>query len=68
MAGDKPNLFERVTGKRYSDIHLPNESGKVDPRLKGTSVREALSGALEGVKILKDKGLIGKRSPTGGRR
>ena len=66
--GDKPNLFERIRGKRYSDINLPNESGQVDPRLKGTSLREALAGAREGVKILKDKGLIGKRSPTGGRR
>lgn len=69
MAGDaKPTIFEKVTGKRYRDINLPNESGKVDPRLKGTSVREALGEALKGTKILQDKGLIGKRSPGGSRR
>lgn len=50
------------------DIYLPPESGKRDPRLKGTSPREIHENIREGVGILKKKGLIGSRSQQGGKR
>jgi hypothetical protein len=35
------NFFARkVLGKRLGDIELPNESGRVDPRLKRTDPKE----------------------------
>jgi hypothetical protein len=46
--------LERLTGKRYGDIELPNESGKIDPRLKGKSVSEALAKAKKGYDKLRD--------------
>jgi hypothetical protein len=30
---NKPSFFERLRGKRTSDINLPNESGQIDSRL-----------------------------------
>ena len=70
-------IWERLSGKRTGDIELPNESGKVDPRLeKDVNYQVRKKGVLAaagpnikaGVKILQDKGLIGKRSPGGSRR
>lgn len=63
----KPSFLERMSGRRFGNIELPNESGQKDPRLKGTSVREALGKAREGIKTLQKKGLIGTRSPGGKR-
>jgi len=70
MAGPALTFVEKMRGKRTRDIELPNESGQVDPRLKPYrpgGVRDALKKAGEGVKVLRDKGLIGKRSPGGKR-
>lgn len=72
MASDDMTFIERLRGKRTHDINLPAPPGaKRDPRLdayKPGSVRNALSKAAEGVKTLQDKGLVGKRSPAGGKR
>ena len=48
------------------DIELPNESGRVDPRLKPEPQPDAASAfgrAYEGYKILKEKGLLDKSKP-----
>lgn len=37
MPGKDLTFFERLKGKRFGDIELENESGEVDPRLKGKS-------------------------------
>jgi hypothetical protein len=71
MPSDDMTFIERMRGKRTHDINLPAAPGaKRDPRLdayKPGSVRNALGKAVEGVKTLQDKGLIGKRSPGGKR-
>jgi hypothetical protein len=70
-------MWERLSGKRSGDIELPNESGKQDARLdddpigkvrKNGVLKSAGPNIMGGIKILQDKGLIGKRSPSGGRR
>lgn len=69
-------MYERVVGKRLNDIELPNESGKTDPRLeKDANFQVRKKGVINaagpnikaGIKVLQDKGLIGKRSPGGSR-
>lgn len=66
MAGER-TILERIRGKRMRDIELPNESGSIDPRLKGKTTSEAIQKAAMGMKILQRKGLIGNRS-AGGKR
>lgn len=44
--------------KRKTDINLPNESGRVDPRLKRPDVRGAIGKAKEGYGILRKKGIF----------
>ena len=34
---NKPSLYEKVRGKRTSNIELPNESGRTDSRLNDPS-------------------------------
>lgn len=70
MPSDDLSFIEKMRGKRTRDINLPAPESKRDPRLKGYapgSVRNALGQAAGGVKILQDKGLIGKRTPGGKR-
>lgn len=70
MPSDDLSFIEKIRGKRTHDINLPADESKRDPRLAGYkpgSVRNALSQAVNGVKILQDKGLIGKRSQGGKR-
>lgn len=54
----KPSLLDRIRGKRYDDINLPNSTGEIDPRLKGKSVREGFERAGHGAKMLKEKGIL----------
>ncbi len=54
MPGKELSWFEKLKGKRYEDIELPNESGQVDPRLKGKSVRERMDKIPESLKTLRD--------------
>lgn len=49
-------------GKKQKDIELPNQSGRVDPRLKQPNVMERLRKAGEGYKILEKKGIAKKSS------
>lgn len=58
MPGKDLTWFERLKGKRYGDIELPNESGEVDPKLKGTSTREALEKAGKNFKELQRKNIL----------
>lgn len=70
MADDSPSLIEKLRGKRTRDINLPADESKRDPKLSGYrpgAVRESIGKATQGIKILQDKGLIGKRSPGGKR-
>lgn len=34
IAGPSPTFIERMRGKRTGDIKLPNDTGRIDPRLK----------------------------------
>lgn len=52
MPNDDLTFFERLRGKRMRDVNLPSE-GKVDPRLKGKSVRDAYDKMGKGWEILK---------------
>lgn len=52
--GSKLSWFEKLRGQRYHDIELQNESGKVDPKLKGTSVRERIQMIRPSLEALKD--------------
>lgn len=56
MAGidPSPSVFERLFGKkkRKENIELPNESGKVDPRLKKHDMGETFDKMREGLGIL----------------
>ena len=55
MAGSADLSFlEKMHGKRFGDIKLPNDSGQVDPRLKGTSVAEALQTVRPSLEALKN--------------
>ena len=58
MPGKELTWFEKLKGKRYSDIELEPESGTVDPRLKGKSVREALDKASKGFKSLQKNAIM----------
>lgn len=56
-ADNKPNLFERLRGKRYGDIELESE-GEVDPALKGTSTKEALAKAAKNFKDFQNSAVM----------
>lgn len=49
----------RVRSAQAGDIELPNRSGQTDPRLRKPDVQKSLSRAVEGVGILRKKGLLG---------
>ncbi len=54
-------ILERIfsSGKRTEDIHLPNESGIKDPRLKDApSLRKSLGKMKKGLRTLREKQLI----------
>lgn len=57
MPGKDLTWFEKLKGKRYGDIELPSE-GDVDPRLKGTTTREALEKAGKNFKELQRKNIL----------
>lgn len=58
MPGKDLTWFERLKGKRYGDIELENESGQVDPRLKGKTTREALEKAGKNFKSLQKSAIF----------
>jgi len=60
MPAGEPSLtfVEKMLGKRKKNIHLPNESGKVDPRTKQPSVMESLAEAKKNYESLKKQGLF----------
>lgn len=49
------SLSSKKRAKRTEDIQLPNESGEVDPRLRGSDVRASVRKAGEGFKALRNK-------------
>lgn len=54
-------LMERIRGKRTEDIELPNDTGKIDPRLRGRQpgdVGKAFGKAADGLKLLKERGIL----------
>lgn len=58
MPNDTRTWIEWLKGKRYNNIELENESGMVDPRLKGKSVREALDKAAKNFKGLQKSAIF----------
>lgn len=65
---DKPSFLERLHGRRFGDIELPNDTGEVDPRIKARgTVGDRFKKAAEGFKQLTKTTKELKR-PTSGRR
>ena len=57
---DGKTAMETLRGRRTRDIDLPNESGRVDPRVRRPDVSGGFRKAAEGYRLLRDKGILGK--------